>query len=169
MRTIETKVYTFDELSEEAKEKAREWYHTNNDYPFLSEDMNVIAGELLKDAGIKNADYQVFYSLSYCQGDGAMIELTADWKAWHVVVKHSGHYYHERSTTIELTSNKTGEYAPIETVEDFKENVYIPLCIELKKYGYECIEYEDSNESVDEVLINNEYEFTSDGKRFITI
>lgn len=166
MKIIETKVYTFEELSPEAKEKAREWYREGNDYPYLEEEMNYKAGELLKKAGIKNADYSVLYSLSYSQGDGAMIKLTADWKAWRVVVKNSGHYSHERSTTIELTSLRTGEYAPVKTVEDFEENVYIPLCIELRDYGYDCIDYEDSDESVDEMLIANDFEFTSEGKQF---
>ena len=166
MKIIETKVYTFDELSDEAKETARAWYREGNDYPFLSDYMQEEAGELLKKAKIKTDDFKVYYSLSYSQGDGAMIELEGTWKAWNVKVTQSGHYSHERSTTIALSSMKTGEYAPEEKEKDFEENVYIPVCIALKKYGYECIEYENSNESVDETIQANEYTFTEDGTRF---
>lgn len=164
-RIIETEVFTFDELSEEAKEVARQWYREGNDYPFLSEFMDIKAGELLLDAKI-SGEHKVFYSLGYCQGDGAMVELTGDWKAWHVSVKHAGHYYHERSTTITLESRRTGQPAPVATIERFQEEVYVPLCKALRDFGYECIEDENSNESVDETIRANEYEFTSDGKRF---
>ena len=35
MKTIETVVYNFDELTKEAKEKAIQKYYENEDYPFL--------------------------------------------------------------------------------------------------------------------------------------
>ena len=166
MRIIETEAYQFDELSDTAKEKARDWWKEGNDYPFLSEEMEETAIDLLLKYKIKDAsDLKVYYSLSYCQGDGAMVEFVADWKAWRVTVKQYGHYSHERSTTIELTSNKTGEYAPAETETDFEENVYIPMCLELKKYGYDFIDTENEDEYVDENILANEYEFHAEGAR----
>ena len=167
MKTIETNVYTFEELDEKAKEKAREWFRDGNDYTFLNEAMEEHAIGLLAKAKIKDVgEFRVFYSLSHSQGDGAMIELDATWRAWRITVKQRGHYSHERSTEITLTSLKTGEYAPDARFKDFEDNVYIPMCLALKKYGYDYIEYEDSNECIDENIIRNEYTFTIDGERF---
>lgn len=166
MRTIETKVYTFDELDEKAKDKARTWWKECNDYPFLSEAMHEEAGELLKKAHIKAETYSTYYSLGYCQGDGAMIALSGTWKSWNVSVKQVGIYSHERSTDITLTSTKTGDYAPEKTAKDFEENLYIPLCKKLRDYGYALIEEENSDEYVEGTILANEYTFTIDGKRF---
>lgn len=169
MQIIETIVYTYDELSDKAKEKARDCYIQGNDHPFLSDAMDEYATDLLIENKIKADNFKVFYSLSYSQGDGAMVELDATWKAWRVTVQQRGHYYHERSTEITLTSLKTGECAPDKTIKDFEENVYIPICKKLEKYGYDYIEYEDSEESIKEMMVSTEsdqYTFTVDGTRF---
>jgi hypothetical protein len=44
MKTITVKVYSYDELSDEAKEKAREWYRSGNDYPWYSECQESLKG-----------------------------------------------------------------------------------------------------------------------------
>lgn len=166
MKIIETTVYTYNELSDDAKKEARDWYRAGNNYYFLSESMNEYACELLKKNKIKSDYFQVYYSLSYSQGDGAMVELTGQWKAWRVSVKQAGYYNHERSTSITLTSVKTGEYAPDKTAEDFEENVYIPMCKKLAQFGYDFIESEDNDDNIAINIVLNEYTFTGDGKRF---
>lgn len=92
MRTIETKVYKFDELSDEAKEKAREWYRQSNAdddfHEFIYEDATRV-GEILgiefdvrKKNNPKSADVPcIWYSGFYSQGDGACFEGTWCWKA----------------------------------------------------------------------------------------
>jgi hypothetical protein len=42
MEIIELEVYSFDELDEDAKEKAREWYRDGMDYPWFSESLDSI-------------------------------------------------------------------------------------------------------------------------------
>ena len=37
MRTVETQVFQFDELSDAAKEKARDWYRSGDSYPWAEE------------------------------------------------------------------------------------------------------------------------------------
>lgn len=71
MRTVtETyNVYTYPELSEEAKEKAKQWYldddFRNNEFKeFYTEDLHNI---------FINSDLKMQYSLGYCQGDGLNI------------------------------------------------------------------------------------------------
>jgi len=79
--TKEYKVYNFDELKEDVKEKVIERFQKDNceDYCeyYLEDDMNDKAEELLekyfgKDAKIKD----VYYDLSYCQGSGSMIAFS---------------------------------------------------------------------------------------------
>lgn len=71
MRTItETyNVYTYSELSEEAKEKVKQWYlddpmRSENFYDIYMEDLRYI---------FPNSDLKIQYSLSSCQGDGLNI------------------------------------------------------------------------------------------------
>lgn len=60
----------FDALSKEAKEVARKWWKEGNDYPFLSESIKEFITQKLETAGYDVSDLKVYYSLSYCQGDG---------------------------------------------------------------------------------------------------
>lgn len=166
MRTVETKVYTFDELSDEAKEKARNWWRDGDEMPLLSEDMNYKAEELLKENGIEADTFKVYYSLSHCQGDGAMIEFSGTWDDKHVTVKQYGRYSHEYSTDIEMYSeNEEGDREYLD-YKAFEEDVYVPMCRALRDWGYDCIEHNRSKDVVDELLILNGYEFTEDGEIF---
>jgi len=93
MRIKETKIYQYDELSDKAKEKAREWYRT--DYPdynwwdFLYEDFEQRAKELgielsqkavLLMNGKTRYDPEIYFSGFYCQGSGS--SFAGKWRAW---------------------------------------------------------------------------------------
>lgn len=172
MKTI-TKVYnlyTFDELSKEAQEKAHETWKAGNDYPFMSDCMNEQLHELLEEKGITDTNdtskpgtkpTQVFYSLAYCQGDGAMFEGDFIYKGYNVHVKHSGHYYHSNSKDITITDNE-GNDIDGQVYEDF-DALYKEICDELEEYGYKFMEYEDSIEAFQEACEANEYTFTTEG------
>ena len=93
MRTIETKVYQFDELSEAAKEKAREWYRLasefDNDFTdcviedarqcaeFIGITFDTKPVELM--GGGTRQDPCVYWSGFSSQGDGACFE--GAWRA----------------------------------------------------------------------------------------
>lgn len=68
------KLYKFEELSKEAKERAIEQWREkgydfdDNDAQFLTEDFK----EILKERGFY--DPKVYWSLGYCQGDGVCFE-----------------------------------------------------------------------------------------------
>ncbi len=119
MKTVEIKVYQFDELSDEAKEKAHQWWGDGGfDYEwweFIYEDFK----ERAKEAGfdVTNIYWRGFWS----QGDGAMFEydymrdklrlefisqlglspMRKDWLINNTSIsgsgKQRGHYYHEKS------------------------------------------------------------------------
>lgn len=62
---IEYNVYKYNELSDDAKEKVREWYLEGQEPFVFTEDCKEDLRNLF---GRNNLDVQ--YSLSYCQGDG---------------------------------------------------------------------------------------------------
>ena len=66
--TVEYEVYKYNELSEEAKEKVKQWYLDGQEPYIFSED---IKEDLYNLFGENDLDVQ--YSLAYCQGDGLNI------------------------------------------------------------------------------------------------
>lgn len=160
MKTKTINLYEYKELSDKAKQKAREDYNSDNDYPFLQDDLLEYIHEELTDKGYTHTELKPLYSLSYCQGDGVMFEGTVTDKDGNTyTIKHFGMYYHEQSTDITGT-NKEGEEIEI---KDFEENVYIPICKTARDKGYEEIEYTQSEENFRETCEANEYTFTVDG------
>jgi len=88
-RVTETTVYQFDELSDEAKEKAREWYRQwNCDDSFWSECTIDDAKEIGKLLGMDIDN--VYFSGFWSQGDGACVEGT--WRASNVKVDKMKEY-----------------------------------------------------------------------------
>ena len=63
--TIEYNVYSYNELSEEAKEKVKAWYLEAQEPFVFSEDCKQDLENLFGENGL-----DVQYSLGYCQGDG---------------------------------------------------------------------------------------------------
>ena len=65
IQTVEYELYKYNELSDEAKEKVKQWWLDNQDsYGFtemVKEDLKCLFGD---------NDLEVQYSLAYCQGDG---------------------------------------------------------------------------------------------------
>lgn len=167
MKEIKIQVYEFDELSEAAKEKARDWWKERDDMPMLADYMSEELVQLLKKYRIKYDELpRVFYSLSYSQGDGAMFEGRVQWKKYTAKIKHSGNYYHYNSKNIDLF-RADGEYANNTDDYDAFNELYVKICRELERAGYAYIEGERENDTVDENIRANEYTFTKDGKRFI--
>ena len=96
MRTIETTVYQFTELSDAAKEKAREWYRRAQDGDnFFAESVIEDAAQIAEMMGIDlrqrsvrlmgggtRLEPAVYWSGFWSQGDGACFE--GDWHACNV-------------------------------------------------------------------------------------
>lgn len=152
-------------------------YKHGNDYYFLSDYLNERLHELLEEKGIIDTNdtskagtrpTQVYYSLNYCQGDGAMFEgvyiYTFNSKKYIVTVNQSGHYYHYNSKNFSIVEDETGEEPEnYNEVEQAFNTEYVGICKELERQGYDFIEYEDSMESFTESCEANEYTFTKEG------
>lgn len=142
-------VYTFDELEEDVKKrliaKEREYMQTNYVDFQLSDDMGSKASDLLNDYFGITSDYlKTYYSLCYCQGDGAMIEfdisiedINNKYKVFSdeemrflidksvvskIIIKHNNsHYYHEYTFEIDSDYYNYWNYDEIKDNYNIKE------------------------------------------------
>lgn len=164
MKTKTITVYSIKELAPEAQEKARQAFIADDDYSFLEDDMNWKLEELLKDNRIKIVDNaKVYYSLSYCQGDGAMFEGDYEWNGYSVHIKHSGHYYRSNCKDLDIVDEEGNETETDEPHVAF-EAIYQKICKELEKFGYDVVEQYESMENFIETCEANDYTFTLSGK-----
>jgi hypothetical protein len=150
MRILETKVYTFDELTNQAKEKARDWYRDGDDSQWAWESVQEDAQEI----GLK------LISLSDSRSNegsfiGSAVETLKQIKENHG--KSCETYLTAVRYEKALTENPDGEDSAHEFLHDLLEDYRVMLNKE--------IEYQNSDESVDESIRANEYEFTETGKR----
>ena len=194
MRTIETEVYTFDELSDDAKENAIEEFREDK-YKYLNLD-NFYDDCVyqLEELGFVNPKVQ--YSLNYCQGDGLSFEADEYTKLEDLYIEELGKG--KEYTAQLLADNSTlvcagneGRYCYASTsdiylcIENYSsaintdcENInnvvdivrgklgdlYVDICRDLEKQGYDYLEYQLSDECIIEDIKYNEYEFTKEGK-----
>jgi hypothetical protein len=191
MRTIETEAYTFDELSDDAKEKVIEYFRKHKEVmlDFFKDDCILYANE----KGFEDIELQ--YSLGYCQGDGLSFsaqeytmlkdlylqelgkgkektaQLLAD-NSTFVCTGNEGYYYFASSSDIDLyienytSSINTDCENMNEVVNNVRlklEQIYCDVCKELETRGYNEIEYQYSDECIIEDIQCNEYEFTKEG------
>lgn len=155
MRTIEKTVFQFDELPDEAKEKAREWYRSTDDFPW-AEDYEASINAFVDHFGASLADwtigpwlpleYRVEFDntnfrgvkLSQFHGEEMPTGFCADCDLWET-------FYRE--------FKRTGNAA-----HAFEEAVYAGF-----KAWCDDWEHSLSDEAVDENIRANEYEFYEDG------
>lgn len=142
-------IYGFDELSAEIQEelikKEEEKIKQCDIENFLEEEMNNLAELLLEENfGEKAIFKNVYYSLSYCQGDGAMIEFDLKYCGKDVAIRHNpfSHYWHERSFEI-ISDNLT------ENQENKLKEKIIKINEQLTKYGYQYIEEDRTEEAIE--------------------
>lgn len=165
----EYNVYNYDELDENIKEdllrKENEYQFETYCDLFLEEDMSEKAIELLqKYFGDKATFNRVYYSLSYCQGDGAMIEFDLYYYGKFVKVRQSGHYYHSRAFTIDDITTYS-EYLTDKQEKQLYEKI-VKMNEELEKYGWELVDTDNHN--FDETSLENlrEHKYLENGEYF---
>jgi hypothetical protein len=142
VKTIETTVYEFHELSDGAKEKARAWFHEGlNDHDwhdFIFEDFEQICRILgielrtrpvrLMGGGTRDKPC-IYFSGFYCQGDGACFEAT---------------YTYERGA-----ARRIRDYAPRDSelhriagrLQDIQRANFFQLRADIRHRGHYCHAY----------------------------
>jgi hypothetical protein len=191
MKTQEIQLYTFDELSDRAKEKARDWWRNGLD--FDHESIFDDAKEVGERMGIDIDD--INYSGFSSQGDGASFVGSYRFapKAKAAVKKYAPkdqdlarivntlttvqaqnknkivadvrrtdrRYSHEGTVAIDVsrTDDKDVSEDDVDNVQDALREFMIWIYRRLQDH----YDYEMLDETVDENLIANEYDFHADG------
>lgn len=156
MRNQTIAIYTFYELSDDAKEVAREWYRSGADYPWIDDAMKSIY-EFCDYFGICIKDYSICgCSYSYITTDATNAAFRClKLKSINRDNNPTGYcldctLWYEFYDTFKLNGDSLGAFndaidkAVSEIVRD--------------------IEWYQSDEAIDEMLTINEYEFTENGK-----
>jgi hypothetical protein len=158
MEIVEVCVYKFEELSDSAKDTARSWFKDGNDYPWWTESLGSIKA-FCKEFGVEIKDYQIgIWGHSY-------LDTNAE----------NHHFRGRKLKDLKRDQNPTGyclDCTLWETFHDtwketgdplnaFNEAIHVAVRDIVKD-----MEYQNSDEAVDEMLIMNDYEFDVDGKRF---
>lgn len=193
MKTIETQVFTYSELSPNAQGKARQWYRESHDNDYWHDD---IIDDAKTIGALMGIDIDKVYFTGFCsQGDGACFAGTfrqvpdavakvkdfapndarlhaialslqapadTDTVESGKLVHRCPHYCHSRTMNFcEETAYYTETPASddtLETLRDFADWIYSALQAEWN--------YLNSDDAVSENIIDNEYTFTRDGRRF---
>lgn len=193
--TTVTEVYTFSELSDEAKERARDWYRSADDFSFHAECVIEDAKAIGALMGI-TID-KVYYSGFSSQGDGACFEGAYSYKTCalkaikeyapkdetlHKIAKRLQDIQKSAFYSLHAKVKHSGHYyhaycTNIEVYHNDDQYRVVPQEDDLKtalrdfmQWIYSQLEkeywYQNSDEVTDQNIIANEYEFTKDGKIF---
>ena len=188
MKTIEIELYKFTELSENAKSAAIENERKHEiEFDWFSD----FCHDQISENGFKG-NIKLQYSLSCSQGDGLsfscdyfdnlnalFIEIlgtqkqkTIDTILNNISFKCDGNngrycYASKNDISLEFDDYKGNNYLIheiVSNVESKLKDLYIDLCNQLEKQGYDDIEYQYSDKYIAETLNENDYYFTIDGK-----
>ena len=187
MKTEKIQVYNFSELSTDAQEKVINEYYENEEYFYLSEDLN----EELNQIDNYFYDTEIYYSLNYCQGDGLCILGNFDIDKW---LKDKYNFKQSLNDTVynliysvKSKSNRrycfasksdiSSEFDPYldkypnledlinSIINDIKE-YYIDLCKKLELYGYSILDYRMDSGEFSDYAYENDILYLSDGRIF---
>ena len=154
MREITVKLYQFDELSDKAKEKAREWFR--DDGGMMQQDC---FDQTLEDA--ERIGLKVFALDDRGVNRGEFVTTGLD--CARLIRKEHG----ETCKTYQTAARYIDalEAQDEDTIEDTDHEFLHDLLEDYRIMFNKDIEYRYADEQVDEDIRANEYEFTEDGKR----
>jgi hypothetical protein len=162
MRTVRTKVYQFNELSEQAKENAIEWFLSGNESFAFSDTV-----EDAEQIGL------IITSLEDHRPNKGSFEISAPDTAERIIENHGEHCetYKTAKQFIADLSELTGKYEDIEDcpedeIEELEDDFLKSI---LEDYRIICnnqIDYENTDKYAIDGIIANEYEFQQDGTMF---
>jgi hypothetical protein len=185
-------VYKFDELPEDAQEKALDWFRNSNMEHYDSDDMKSMFEEYLEERGLPNDTVE--FSINHSQGDGVsfyggmdkedcekfmefyeyadrnrIAEL--DGITARIGPKHGSRHYGRGSIEIKRVELWDEPEELTDSDEDLINDFYSFLqdkieevASELETMGYKELEWITSDEYIKDQIEANDYEFTEDGK-----
>jgi hypothetical protein len=159
MKTIKTNVYTYDELSDKAKEKAREWYisriYDYDWYDFIFEEAKEL-GFTIEEFDLYRRECRIkLHDTPENIAKKILVEHgkdTSTYKTAQKFIKDGVKYFEsEEESEEEIALN-----------DEFKDNLAVDYLSLLQSEA----DYMESEEAIKEMMEANEYTFTEDGKRF---
>lgn len=184
-QTVQVEIFKFDELSDGAKEKARQWFREcsegdNSFSDFVIDEAKESIGPML---GFTVKD--VFFSGFSLQGDGACI--TGTWRAADVQTAKLRAYAprdkelarirkdmrafaraHRGNTAILTHNDRYCHSHSVNIESDQDEGTFSQIARDFMCWIYHQLEeaynYENSDEAIDENICINEYTFTANGE-----
>lgn len=158
METIEIQVYSFEELDDKAKERARDWWKQGLDYPWFDDALASIRAFVGYFGGQVND-----WSIGDRGRDYIKTDVTKDnfrglkLKEFKPDFEPTGYCLdYTLWGTFHSTWKQTSD--PLYAFEQALEAAMCDVASD--------VEYQYTDESVDENLIINEYQFTKDGRIF---
>ena len=172
MRTIETIVYSFNELDEKAKLKAIEKHR----YFYVHDTWWDNVYESAKEIGLEITGFDLDRS-RYIDGKFIKdVESVADYILKEFgetceAYKMAENYRSKRENTLEKAEKDNfGDFTDLYTLDNELDTLDAEFKNDLLKYYLKCLdleyEYYMSDEFISDFLINNEYNFLQDGTRF---
>lgn len=194
MRIIETEAYTFDELPDDVKENVIEKFREDkyeylnldffyDDCVYQLKELGFVNPKIQYSLGYCQGDGLSFEADEYTKLKDLYIEelgkgkkhtsqLLAD-NSTFICTGNEGRYCYASTSDIDLyienySSTINTDCDNINNVVDIVrgklEDLYIDICGNLEKQGYDDIECQFSDECIIENIKCNEYEFTKEGK-----
>ena len=157
MKIIRVGIYSFEELEDEAKERAREWYRNGLDYPWFSESIDSIRA-FAKHFGVSLMDWEIGGGRNYIKTDAT----NANFRGVRLDSINRDHMPTGYCLDADLWESFYDEFKKTgDAKHAFEQALEAALCAVQRD-----IEYHYSDEAVDESLRINEYEFNSNGSIF---
>lgn len=199
MKILTISTYQYDELSQKAKECAREWYREGGlDYDWWDSTYED-AKQIMELMGI-DCD-EIYFSGFSSQGSGACFEGSFDpakvrlkgikeyapkdkelyriCKEFHDVsrefpdlsfsIGQSGHYYHKHSVNFDFSYGEMDSSVDTSEAEERLKEASRDLMEWIYRTLEKEYEYLQSDENIVDSIRANEYEFTKDGNRLATL
>ena len=172
MRAIEVKLYEFEELSAEAKEKAIEKNRTIN----VDFDWWDCTCESMKEVGVKIDSFDIYYrtiSIIIEDSEHTASKTIENFGEGMEIVKISKQFIKDRDALIKRLgegNDIAGYSVKEEFIDEYDEEIeYLEeeyrkeMAEEILTWLRDEYEYLQTDEAVAETLIANEYDFTEDG------
>ena len=166
MKTIEIKVYKFDELDEQTKEKVIENYRYINVedtfwYDWIKEDFNRLGLEI-QDFNLGRRNYVKIYIENFEDTSNYIIEEFGD----SVLIKQTAKNYLKELK--EIVSNFKEDEDIDREFETLDENYQHEFEADILSYLRANYEHDISDEAVIDTIEANDYDFTTEGKILLT-
>ena len=185
MQIVTTEIFKYSELTEKAKEKARNWYRGGRNQ---RDNLDSVIDDAKQVGKLLGFDIdKVYYSGFWSQGSGACFEGTFRGSEFEpggirayapqdaelqriadeiekiinqfysvaLKVRHSGHYYHENCTDFEVSITDNTDNEVITPEAAEAERNLIELSKSLMKWIYRALEKEYEYQNADEQIGEN--------------